>query len=116
MPGSQQPPIQLSAALEALTVHTIGMCTRPREALSQGAGCPPARLPEVPDVLPIHGEHGKDQRLLRGKEMIDAALVDVGLSADLVHPHRRTAAGVHEGSGAKFNFWAQSKNRVSGLQ
>jgi hypothetical protein len=29
-------------------------------------------------VLPVHGKHGQDQRLLRGKEMLEAALVDAG--------------------------------------
>jgi hypothetical protein len=113
--GAQQAPIQLSAALAALTVHTLGMCTRPLGALPQGAVCPPARLPEGPDRLPVHGEHGQDQRLLRGKARLEAALVDAGRPADLVHPHRRTAACVPGGSGAKFNFWAQSKDRVSGM-
>jgi hypothetical protein len=113
--GAQRAPLQLSAALEALTVPTRGMCTRLLEALPQGTVCPPARLPEVLDVLPVHGEHGQDQHLLRGKEIREAALVDAGRPAELVHPHRRIAAGVHEGAGAKCNLGAQSKNRMAGM-
>jgi hypothetical protein len=71
--GAQRAPLQLSAALEALPVPTLGMCTRPLEALPQGQS---ARLPEVPDGLPVHGKHGQDQRLLRGKALREAALVD----------------------------------------
>jgi hypothetical protein len=43
--GAQRVPLQLSAALEALPVPTLGMCTRPLEALPQGAVCPPPRGP-----------------------------------------------------------------------
>ena len=35
--------------------------------------------------------------------------------AALVHPHRRTAAGVPGDSGAQCNFWAPSKNGVAGM-
>ena len=59
-------------------MHTLGMCTHPLEALPQGAVCLPAHLPEAPDGLPGHGEHGQDQPLLRGKELLEAALVDAG--------------------------------------
>ena len=42
---AQQAPIQLCAALAALTMHTLGMCARPLEALPQAAVCLPAHLP-----------------------------------------------------------------------
>ena len=100
-------PIQLSAALAALTMHTLAG-SAPRRGQS-------ACLPEVPDGLPGHGEHSQDQPLLRGKALLEAALVDAGRPADLVHPHRRTAAGVPGGSGAQCNVWAPSKNAVAGM-
>src|SRR5439155_558431 len=74
-------------------------------------------FPKAPDVCPVRVDHGQDERLLRGEAMREAALVDPGLRANLVHTDRRIATDVHEchrrGDEARLRVAGASHNKLA---